>query len=373
MAQALLTAVVIGLAGLVTTAVFGLRGTDISRHISFGIFSTLVTLLAHSMMMFYLIGKGKAVKDAMAEHSVTGDYYRRIAAARKPVFSIGTLAMAVTMVAAILGASVDTGVLPPIVHAMIAYGAIACNLAALKIEIAALTASSRIVDEVNRLISARDGAVLELAGIVQGLSAGCARCGSRELRVAAGEQVAILGLDQPSAEVFVNLVDRRDAAGRRRGPRLRPPDVARSPTAPTGSRRSIASASSASARCCSTRSRSSRIWRCRSRSRSSRRRATCATRAEALAREVGLPETSWDAAGRRSSMPAGRLRVRFGRALALDPAVLLLEHVSARLPRDDVAALGARHPRRGRAGAASPLVAATADERVRARRRPTGS
>jgi hypothetical protein len=33
------------------------------------------------MMMFYLIGKGKAVKDAMKEHSVAGDYYRRIAAA----------------------------------------------------------------------------------------------------------------------------------------------------------------------------------------------------------------------------------------------------------------------------------------------------
>ena len=152
MAQALLTAVFVGLTGLVTTAVFGLRGTDISRHISFGIFSTMITLLAHSMMMFYLIGKGKAVKDAMAEHSVAGDYYRRIALARKPVFSIATLAMAVTMVTAIIGASVDTGVLPPMVHAMIAYGAIACNLAAAKIEIDALTASSRIVDEVNRQI-----------------------------------------------------------------------------------------------------------------------------------------------------------------------------------------------------------------------------
>jgi hypothetical protein len=149
-AQALLTAVFIGLIGLVTTTVLGLRGADISRHISYGIFTTLVTLLAHSMMMFYLIGKGKAVKDAMAEHSVTGDYYRRIAAARKPVFSIGTLAMAVTMAAAIMGASVDTGVLPPIVHATIAYGAIVCNLAAVKIEITALLESSRIVAEVNR-------------------------------------------------------------------------------------------------------------------------------------------------------------------------------------------------------------------------------
>jgi hypothetical protein len=152
MAQALLTAVGISLAGLVTTAYFGLLGTDVARHISYGIFSTLITLLAHSMMMFYLIGKGKAVKDAMAEGNLTGDQYRRIAAARKPVFSIGTFAMAATIVTALLGASVDTGLLPPMVHAMIAYGAIACNLAAAKIEIDALSASSRIVDEVNRLL-----------------------------------------------------------------------------------------------------------------------------------------------------------------------------------------------------------------------------
>jgi hypothetical protein len=151
-AQGLLTGVLLGLIGLVTTAVFGLRGTDISRHISYGIFSTLITLFAHSMMMFYLIGKGKSVKDAMAEHSVTGDYYRRIVAARKPVFSIGTVAMTVTMVTAIIGASVDTGVLPPMVHAMMAYGAIVCNLTAAKIEISALSESSRIVDEVNRQI-----------------------------------------------------------------------------------------------------------------------------------------------------------------------------------------------------------------------------
>jgi hypothetical protein len=151
-AQALLTAVGLALAGLAGTAVLGLQGTNVSRHITYGIFSTMVTLLAHSMMMFYLIGKGKAVKDAMADHQLAGDQYRRIAAARKPVFSIGTAAMAATMVTAILGASVDTGVLPPIVHAMIAYGAIACNLAAIRIEISALTESSRIVDEVNRLI-----------------------------------------------------------------------------------------------------------------------------------------------------------------------------------------------------------------------------
>ena len=138
--------------GLVVTAVLGLRGLDVARHISFGIFSTMVTLLAHSMMMFYLIGKGKAVKDAVAEGHLMGDHYQRIALARKPVFSIGTLAMAVTIVTALMGASVDTRLLPPIVHALVAYGAIACNLAAAKIEIDALGQSSRVVDEVNRLL-----------------------------------------------------------------------------------------------------------------------------------------------------------------------------------------------------------------------------
>jgi len=160
--QALVTGVGLGLAGIIAAAVLGLTASDgagITRHVSYGIFSTLVILLSHSMMMFYLIGKGKAVKDAMTEDGRGPDhpeyrlYVGRIVQARKPVFSIGTFAMAITMMAAILGASVDTRVLPPVVHAMIAYGAIATNLAALKIEIEALRESSRVVDEVNQLLA----------------------------------------------------------------------------------------------------------------------------------------------------------------------------------------------------------------------------
>jgi hypothetical protein len=157
-AQALLTAVALGLFGLAAAAVVGLQGTDLSRHISFGFFSTLILLLAHSMMMFYFIGKGRAVKDALAEAGRGADdpkyrlYVGRVAAARRPVFSFGSIAMIVTIVAALLGASVDTGVLPPVVHAMMAYAAIAGNLAAARIEIAALAESRRVVDDVNRLL-----------------------------------------------------------------------------------------------------------------------------------------------------------------------------------------------------------------------------
>ena len=160
MAPALFTAIGIGVLGLIVAAVWGLAGFDVSQHIRYGFFSAMLLLLAHSMMMFYLIGKGKAVKDALTEggHPATSPEYKgfvqRISLARKPVFSIGPLAMIITMTAAIMGAGVDTNTLPPILHALMAYGGIAANLAAIRIEIEAVRQSSQVVDEVNRLLGA---------------------------------------------------------------------------------------------------------------------------------------------------------------------------------------------------------------------------
>jgi len=63
-------------------------------------------------------------------------------------------------------------------------------------------------------------------------------------------------------------------------------------------------------------------------------------RAEALAREVGLaePQGMTPLAGLD---PLAAMRVRLGRAVALDPAVVLLEHASASLTREASAAFAA--------------------------------
>lgn len=155
MAAALLTAIFASVVGIAAAIYLGLMATSsamLSQHISIGIFSTMITLLAHSMMMFYFLGKAKAVREAAAEAGLSGQYERRIAIARKPVFSIGMLAMAVTMITALAGASVDTGVLPSGVHAVLAYSCLALNLGALRVEIGALTESGRVVEEVNQLL-----------------------------------------------------------------------------------------------------------------------------------------------------------------------------------------------------------------------------
>ena len=82
MAAALLTAIFASLAGIVAAIYLGLTSTSnamLAQHISIGIFTTMITLLAHSMMMFYFLGKGKAVREAAAEGGLSREYERRIA------------------------------------------------------------------------------------------------------------------------------------------------------------------------------------------------------------------------------------------------------------------------------------------------------
>jgi len=62
-------------------------------------------------------------------------------------------------------------------------------------------------------------------------------------------------------------------------------------------------------------------------------------KAERLAAEVGLDESTWDRPVAELDSP-GRALIRVGRALALDPAMVILEHPTAGLARDAVAPLG---------------------------------
>ena len=149
----------LGLGGLIFSAAVGFvaaSSAEVSRHVSSGIFFTLITLLAHSMTMFYLIGKGKAVREAVTEGHLSPELYATVARARKPVFSIATVAMLLTMTTAIIGGGVDTGVLPAGIHSILAVSAIAANVMALRTEVGAMVSSSRVVAEVDALLAATE-------------------------------------------------------------------------------------------------------------------------------------------------------------------------------------------------------------------------
>ena len=155
MTAALITAAVLGIGGLGYVTVLGFLASapeQISHHVTFAIFFTFVTLLAHSMTMFYLIGKGKAIREAVTDGGLSDELHLAVARARRPVFSIGTLAMGLTMLAAVLGGGVDTGVLPAVVHSLPAVLALVANLLAFRAELTALAAAAGSVTEVNRLL-----------------------------------------------------------------------------------------------------------------------------------------------------------------------------------------------------------------------------
>jgi hypothetical protein len=158
MAAALVTLTTLSILGISASFVIAFRAEPAatSLHVLLGVFGTMLNLLAHSLMMFYLIGKGKAVREAMEEAALAGDHAQRVARLRAPVFSRATLAMALTMTAAIMGASVDVRVLPPWPHMLVAAAALASQLYAFWTEVAALNGSARIVDEVNARLLANE-------------------------------------------------------------------------------------------------------------------------------------------------------------------------------------------------------------------------
>lgn len=200
--------------------------------------------------------------------------------------------------------------------------------------------------------------VLEFAGISKDYR-GLRPLRIADLRIAAGEHVAILGFDLPAAEVFVNL-----ATGATLPDAGQVAVLGRATSAirdsadwlATVDRFGILSDRAVLLDQLTVLQNLAMPFTLAIEPPSSQVR----DRAVALAREVGLPETSWDAPVSQLD-PDGRVRVRFGRAMALDPAVLLLEHISASVGRDGVRKLGA-DIRSVAGGRGAALVAASADE-----------
>ncbi len=200
-------------------------------------------------------------------------------------------------------------------------------------------------------------AVLEVSGVSKDYR-GLRPLRLAQLTVAAGDRVALLGFDRASAEVFVNLVT---------GAAL--PDA--------GEIRVFGRATSAIADSADWLATVDRFGIVSERAvlldqltivqnlampftlEIEPPADDIARRAGGIAADVGLPEDLWSSpvAGLN---PYGQMRVRLGRALALNPDVLLLEHVSAGLQPKEAeefgADIGALARRRGTA-----VVALTAD------------
>ncbi len=152
MGRALLVVGWLGTAGFVAAGVVGYRlpAAGLANHLLLGLVASLLLLFSHCWILFYLIGTGKAVKDAVRAHGLSAELTeatRRFKHRSNPWM---LLAMLLTMATFIVGGGVQTRVVGASVHHALFLAALAAQLFTLVIEHRVLGANHRLLVDVDR-------------------------------------------------------------------------------------------------------------------------------------------------------------------------------------------------------------------------------
>src|SRR5258708_1889928 len=156
MGRSLLVIGLMGTLGLIAAAVVGytLHGpTDVHnmpRHVLIALVSSLLLLFSHCWIMFYLIGTGKAIKDAVKENGLDPAIIEETKRFKNESYPSLMLAMGLVMATFIVGGGVATGSIPRWIHHVLFYMAVASQLYALWKERRALTENERLMESVDR-------------------------------------------------------------------------------------------------------------------------------------------------------------------------------------------------------------------------------
>ncbi len=162
MGRALLIVGWIATLGLVTTGVAGymvsIDNESIGLHLSLGLASSLLLLFSHCWIMFYLIGTGKAIKEAVAEYGLDAELIEKTKEYKNRSYPMLMLAMGLVMTVFIIGGGVYTRFIPAWIHHGLFYLAVLVQLRTLAIERAVLVENDRLMTSIDRTIAAGDGA-----------------------------------------------------------------------------------------------------------------------------------------------------------------------------------------------------------------------
>jgi hypothetical protein len=155
MAQALLTAVLLGVVLQVGTLYYGYRVPSpgaFKRHFLLALASTFLLSLGHSMTMFFFIGTGKHIKELVAEHGLGREIVLETILYKNKLFPVMMLAIGLAMAQFILGGGIHTRVIPPWIHAVMGWAAVASNVYCLVLEGKYLVSNARLMSTVYRTV-----------------------------------------------------------------------------------------------------------------------------------------------------------------------------------------------------------------------------
>ena len=158
MGRALLIIGFMATLGLIAAAVLGyaLHGPtspDMPRHVLVALASCLLLLFSHCWIMFYLIGTGKAIKEAVKEHGLEPRFVEETKRFKNVSYPWLMLAMATAMATFILGGGAATGALPAWVHHALFYATVLSQGRALLLEKRVLVDNESLMAEIDRRLA----------------------------------------------------------------------------------------------------------------------------------------------------------------------------------------------------------------------------
>jgi hypothetical protein len=137
--------------GFVATAAGGARATDrawMDLHFLLGLFSTITTVLVHSIVFTYFLGTGKWVKEVSRVYGLPGWVWAQAIKNKRKAFPVELWGMALIGIAAWMGAGAHARGWRPEWHLGLAAVALAFNSGAFVIEYVAIVSQARLLLEV---------------------------------------------------------------------------------------------------------------------------------------------------------------------------------------------------------------------------------
>ena len=116
-------------------------------HFLLGLLATLLLVMGHSFVMFFMIATGVELKDLEREAGWGDSFRRRTIALKARMFPAVTLALALVIANFILGGGAHTRALPRWVHEGLAWTTLVVCLVALRREHQALGENNRLIAE----------------------------------------------------------------------------------------------------------------------------------------------------------------------------------------------------------------------------------
>ena len=128
-------------------------GPAMSRHVLVALASCLLLLFSHCWIMFYLIGTGKAIKEAVNENGLDPSLIEDTKRFKNRSYPSLMLAMGLAMATFILGGGAATGTLPVWIHHALFWAALLVQGRTLWIEKSVLEANERLMADVDRRLA----------------------------------------------------------------------------------------------------------------------------------------------------------------------------------------------------------------------------